>query len=74
MEVTGRPSQADIESLNSSVAATMLESLPSTKIKKIKDIFPTATDEAIDLMTNLLRFNPSKRMSVEQALKHPFVA
>ena len=50
MEVTGRPSAADVESLNSSVAQTMLESLPTTKAKKIRDIFPTASDEALDMI------------------------
>lgn len=51
----------------------MLESLPTTKAKKLKDIFPSASGEAIDLIKNLLMFNPTKRYTVEQALAHPFV-
>jgi len=74
MEITGRPNQEDVESINSPLASTMLESLPPSKSKKLRDIFPTASDEAIDLMKNLLHFNPSKRLSAEQALKHPYVA
>ena len=74
MEVTGRPSQEDIDSVNSPLAATMLESLPATKSKKLRDIFPTASDDALDLLRNLLNFNPTKRLSAEQALKHPYVA
>lgn len=74
MEVTGRPSAADVESIKSPLAQTMLESLPPTKAKKIRDMFPTASDEAIDLMKNLLHFNPTKRLTVEQALQHPYVA
>ena len=54
MEVTGRPSQEDIDSINSPLAATMLESLPATKSKKLRDIFPTASDDALDLLRNLL--------------------
>ena len=65
LEVTGRPSQTDVESINSSVANTMLESLPTTKVKKMRDMFPSASDEAIDLMQNLLKFNPTKRLTVE---------
>ncbi len=54
MEVTGRPSQDDIEAIQSSLASTMLESLPATKPKPLRDIFPTASDDALDLLKKLL--------------------
>ena len=54
MEVTGRPSQEDVESINSPLAQTMLESLPPTKPKKLRDMFPTESEEALDLLKNLL--------------------
>ena len=65
MEVTGRPSQEDVESINSPLAQTMLESLPPTKAKKLRDMFPTASEEALDLLKNLLQFNPNKRLTAE---------
>ena len=65
MEVTGRPSAEDVESINSPLAQTMLESLPPTKAKKLRDMFPTASDDALDLMKNLLQFNPGKRLTAE---------
>lgn len=73
MEVTGRPSQEDVESINSPLAQTMLESLPPTKPKKLRDMFPTASEDALDLLKSLLQFNPNKRLTAEQALQHPYV-
>ena len=43
----------------------MLESLPPTKAKKLRDMFPTASEEALDLLKNLLQFNPNKRLTAE---------
>ena len=74
MEVTGRPSAKDIEAVQSSLATTMLENLPATKAKPLRDIFPTASDDAIELLDNLLQFNPKKRMTAEECLSHPYVA
>jgi mitogen-activated protein kinase 15 len=52
----------------------MLESLPASKPKPMNDLFPTASDEALDLIKRLLVFNPTKRLSAVEALKHPYVA
>jgi hypothetical protein len=32
----------------------MLESLPPSKSKKLRDMFPTASDDALDLLKSLL--------------------
>lgn len=52
----------------------MLDSLPPTKAKKLRDMFPTASDDALDLLKNLMQFNPGKRLTAEQSLRHPYVA
>ena len=65
MEVTGRPSPEDIEAISSPLAQTMLESLPPTKARRMRDMFPTASDDALDMLKHLLQFNPNKRLSAE---------
>ncbi|KAL4155284.1 hypothetical protein PRNP1_007394 [Phytophthora ramorum] len=74
LDVTGSPSQDDIESIKSPFANTMLESLPKPKQKPLEDFFPKASPEALDLIKQCFWFDPSKRISVIDALKHPYVA
>lgn len=74
IEVTGRPSQDDIEAIDSPFAATMLESLPRTQPTRLQEMFPHASDDALDLLRQLLLFNPHKRITTEGALNHPYVS
>jgi len=73
IEVTGRPDKDDIEAINSSFAATMLESLPDTEPRSLSSMFPNADDDSLDLMYKLLQFNPNKRITADEALEHPYV-
>eukprot|EP00928_Gymnodinium_smaydae_P082076 TRINITY_DN654_c0_g3_i1.p1 TRINITY_DN654_c0_g3~~TRINITY_DN654_c0_g3_i1.p1 ORF type:complete len:468 (+),score=130.06 TRINITY_DN654_c0_g3_i1:135-1538(+) len=73
MEVTGRPSPEDIEAIKSPFAATMLESLPMSRPRPLQEMFPTASQEALDLLRQCMQFNPSKRLSATEALRHPYV-
>jgi len=74
IEVTGRPSQDDIEAIDSPFAATMLESLPRTQPTRLQEMFPHASEDALDLLRQLLQFNPHKRITTEGSLNHPYVA
>jgi len=74
MVLTGRPKADDIESIQSPLAATMLETLAIPKSKSLRDMFPSASEDALDLLSKLLVFNPNKRLSAEKALKHKYVA
>lgn len=74
IEVTGRPTPEDIEAIKSPFAATLLESLPDSKPKALSELFPNASEEALDILRAMLQFNPNKRLTAEEALKHPFVA
>ena len=74
LEVTGRPSKEDVASMQNPKAAAIIESLKPTKRKNLKDLFPTLHPDALDLIKKLLQFNPNKRLTVEQALAHPYLA
>lgn len=36
--------------------------------------YPGASDEALELLTMMLRFDPSERVTVDQALEHPYLS
>ena len=74
LEVTGKPNKGDIQSLQSELALTMLETIVVSKTKSLKSLFPKATPVELDLLNQLLQFNPNKRINVLQALDHPYVA
>lgn len=73
IEVTGRPSKDDIEAIQSEFAAQMLENLPEPNERGLESMYPNADGDAHDLLKKLLMFNPDKRITVEEALDHPYV-
>jgi len=74
IEVTGKPSSSVLAEIDAPYAATMIDSLGESKPRKLKDMFPTATEDALDLMAKLLDFSPVTRYTIDQTLSHPFVA
>jgi len=74
LEITGTPSEEDIEAINSPFASTMLGTLNQVKPKDMREIFPKAPDDALDLLRKTLQFNPNKRITAADALKHEYVS
>ena len=74
IQVTNMPSKADIDAVASPFAATMLETLPVMNYKTIPETFPTATPDGLDVLHACFHFNPDKRPSAEELLRHVFVA
>lgn len=70
---TGRPSNEDINSLDSELAKTMIDSIKTVKTKSIKEWFGSSVPvEAVELISRMLDFNPSRRPTAVQILQHPY--
>ncbi|CAF3650776.1 unnamed protein product [Adineta steineri] len=68
------PSHSDIASISSQYGPSVLERASSGPKKPFDNLIPNITDESLDLLRRLLQFNPDKRMSAEEGLRHSFVA
>jgi len=74
IEISGRPSKEDIDSIQSEFAPQMLENLPEPNERGLESMYPNADPDAVDLLKKLLMFNPTRRITVEESLEHPYVA
>lgn len=72
--MTGRPTPEEVESAKSKYAQTMIDSLPKKPKRPMAEIMAGAPPEAIDMVEQLMGFDPSKRLTVEEALRHKYMA
>eukprot|EP00170_Pyropia_yezoensis_P003617 contig_15119_g3627 len=61
-------------SVPSPTARAFLASLPATAPIPLRNLLPGAPEDALDLLSRLLCFNPAIRLSATEALEHPYVA
>ncbi|KAL4435824.1 hypothetical protein ABPG74_015792 [Tetrahymena malaccensis] len=72
LNLTGTPSKEDLENIQSDRAKQFIISLGNKAPKDLSKLIPNASPQAIDLISKMIVFNPDKRISAEEALKHPF--
>lgn len=74
--VLGTQAPADLEGISSERAKKFVQSLPRKTPIPMNQIVPEFRKETdlLDLLEKLLTFNPDKRISVQNALEHPFLA
>lgn len=69
----GTPSDEELEFISASKARSYIKALPWSPAPNLMKMFPGASPDAVDLLQRMLQFDPRKRITVEEALAHPWL-
>ncbi len=72
-DVLGTPSESDMDFIRSDRAKRFMRNQPLRCKRRFAQMFPSASHEGLDLLEKMLQFNPAKRITVDQALEHPYL-
>lgn len=72
----GKPSEKDLDFVTSERARKFMLSLPNKPVTPMFELFPNFKNEkdALDLLRKMLEIHPVRRITVEDALDHPYLA
>ncbi|EJT49955.1 MAP kinase [Trichosporon asahii var. asahii CBS 2479] len=73
LNVLGTPDDETLQRMSSEKARMYMATLPHSEKRDLAEVLPGADPAALDLLAQLLSFDPSKRIDVVQALEHPYV-
>jgi len=78
LDILGVPDDDDLDFIDNEQALNFIVRQKSKLVDKgrspinWKQRIPTASDDAIDLLKGLLAFSPDKRLTVQNAINHPY--
>ncbi|KAJ3135224.1 Mitogen-activated protein kinase [Physocladia obscura] len=73
LNILGTPDDATLRRIGSERAQLYIRSLRRTLKVPWAHLFPRASNVALDLLERLLTFDPASRITVEEALAHPYL-
>lgn len=73
ISVRGTPDEGTKKHISNEYALKYIESLPVKDKVPMGEMFPSAPADALDLLDKMLDMNPETRITVEDALQHPFL-
>lgn len=73
LHILGTPNEETLSRIGSPRAQEYVRNLPLMAKRSFQQLFPNANPDALDLLNRLLAFDPSSRISVEEALEHRYL-
>lgn len=73
LELLGTPDDNYLSKITSDSAKKFIQTYPVHTPKNFKDFFQGANLDAVSLLSGILKFDPKERISVEDALAHPYL-
>lgn len=73
-ELLGSPDDSSLGFLRNNTALRYVRQIPQYPRQDFSEKFHGMNPEALDLMKRMLVFDPSKRITVDEALRHPYLA
>jgi mitogen-activated protein kinase 15 len=80
MDITGKPSSDDLESINAIHGKSLMDSISnkarpkSTSMSVLIQNFPKGSHASLEFMKSCFQFNPFKRLSVNDLLRSEYIA
>lgn len=74
INVLGSQQEPDIAFIDNPKARKFIKSLPYSRGTHFSRLYPQADPLAIDLLQRMLVFDPTKRITVSEALQHPYMS
>lgn len=74
INILGSQRDEDLEFIDNPKAKGYIKSVPYSVRTPFSSLYPSAHPLAIDLLQKMLVFDPSKRISVTEALQHPYMS
>ena len=73
-DVVGNFSSEQIRKTKNPKARAFMRAMPRKRGRSLYDMFPSANESAVDLMARMLHPDPDHRITVEDALAHPYLS